>query len=577
MNTKNKSYKLGRILLLSLLLMIGYRVSGQYNPLARYANLLDELTIRGRIPVIVALNVPFEPNARRIGAAAFQNQQAQITSARQAVALTPGVNVLGRSNQWDIPSVALSVDRAGLEALAANPLVKGIAEDRPMYPLLAESTNMIDAPEVWAQGYDGTGQTVVILDDGIESTHPFFGGRVVAEACFSYNDPTGTLYGEGPIFGFCPNGLDMQTGPGSAALTRCQSYGLECAHGTLVSGVAAGSDGPGGQPFSGVAPNANIIAITIFVYRQDAPPSPRPVTYTRFVLDALDYIYDTLRFNYDIAAINMSFAFTRYNDQIACDTELAFVDIKAYADLLRAEGIASVSASANDFRGDGITAPGCISSIVAAGGVADNNRVVAYSNMNFMVDLLTPSGSPYTGTLITTSYPGGLYRGAYGTSVAAPHVTGAYALLKQAKPDATVGEILYALQQTGVPVTDNIRDWGKRCGVNGNLPCSGLTYPRIDLDAALLRLGQPFQNRFTTSAVTLSWNRVSWANGYEVQADNNSDFLTPEFTGNTFSNSDLDIVTDPLANDLYYWRVRGVNGSTQGSWSPAQMFVVNAP
>jgi subtilisin family serine protease len=326
-----------------------------------------------------------------------------------------------------------------------------------------------------------------------------------------------------------------------------------------------------------VARAANIIAIQVFSYLPDNPPESNLRSFSGTWVSSLNYVYDTLRFSYTIAAVNISIGGSRFTDQLACDMEPYLAPVKASIDLLRSVGIATVIGSGNNYWGDGINQPGCISSAVAVGATADNDKIAAYSNQNFMVDLLAPGGSPYSGTEMQTSIPVNAYAEGWGTSLATPHVSGAWAILRQAKPDASVGELLYILQHTGKPVIDNIRDWGKRCGVNGNLPCSGLTYKRIDLDAALQALGQPFQNRFTTSAVTLSWNHVSWANGYEVQADNNSDFLTPEFTGNTFSNSDLDIVTDPLANDLYYWRVRGVNGSTQGSWSPAQMFVVNAP
>ena len=58
------------------------------------------------------------------------------------------------------------------------------------------------------------------------------------------------------------------------------------------------------------------------------------------------------------------------------------------------------------------------------------------------------------GQSITSSYPGGLYAVASGTSMATPHVTGALAVLRQAAPNATATDILNALKQTGLSITD---------------------------------------------------------------------------------------------------------------------------
>ncbi|MEM1424882.1 MAG: FlgD immunoglobulin-like domain containing protein, partial [Planctomycetota bacterium] len=54
--------------------------------------------------------------------------------------------------------------------------------------------------------------------------------------------------------------------------------------------------------------------------------------------------------------------------------------------------------------------------------------------------------------------------------MAAPHVAGAWALLKGKKPNATVDEVLSALSSTGLPIRDNR---------------NGVTAPRIQVDAAL--------------------------------------------------------------------------------------------
>ena len=56
--------------------------------------------------------------------------------------------------------------------------------------------------------------------------------------------------------------------------------------------------------------------------------------------------------------------------------------------------------------------------------------------------------------------------------MAAPHVAGAWAILRQAAPTASVDEILQAITSSGLPVTDH------RAG-------TGTTRPRIQVDLAL--------------------------------------------------------------------------------------------
>ena len=74
------------------------------------------------------------------------------------------------------------------------------------------------------------------------------------------------------------------------------------------------------------------------------------------------------------------------------------------------------------------------------------------------MDLLAP------GTDICSAFPvsldvndgsqDGLVCDWYGTSMAAPHVAGAIAQIRQSRPTATVDQILSALQRRGTAVTD---------------------------------------------------------------------------------------------------------------------------
>ena len=79
----------------------------------------------------------------------------------------------------------MEVDAAALEALASDPEVVSIEEDKLLKPMLEESVSLIGAPRAWSQGFSGSGQTIAILDTGVDRDHPFLRGKVVSEACYS--------------------------------------------------------------------------------------------------------------------------------------------------------------------------------------------------------------------------------------------------------------------------------------------------------------------------------------------------------------------------------------------------------
>src|SRR4029078_10523763 len=99
----------------------------------------------------------------------------------------------------------------------------------------------------------GTGTVVAILDTGVDASHPFLAGKVIDEACFS-----STIAGLSQSV--CPNGTGQQCGTGAAAPCSLDS----CLHGTHVAGIATGNGASAGQPFSGVAKGARIVAVQVF-------------------------------------------------------------------------------------------------------------------------------------------------------------------------------------------------------------------------------------------------------------------------------------------------------------------------
>ena len=115
--------------------------------------------------------------------------------------------------------------------------------------------------------------------------------------------------------------------------------------------------------------------------------------------------------------------------------------------------------------------PACVSTAVSVGSTTKADAVSWFSNVTPFLSLFAPGDS------ITSSVPGGGYEIASGTSMAAPHVAGAWALMRQAAPTASVTAILNALRSTGLPVTDN-RFWAS----------GTVTVPRIRVFQALAAL-----------------------------------------------------------------------------------------
>jgi CSLREA domain-containing protein len=85
----------------------------------------------------------------------------------------------------------------------------------------------------------------------------------------------------------------------------------------------------------------------------------------------------------------------------------------------------------------------------------------------------------------------------------------------------------------------------------------------------------PGINAYSTLTPTLSWTRVSWAQGYRVQVDNNSDFSSPEYENLSLPASALEDEAMLPAPGVYYWRVCALGATgTCGGWSARGEFRV---
>jgi len=416
------------------------------------ARLLTQAQTSGTVRVIVGIAAPDAPVSVNSDPLAELAHQRAINASRDTlladIASFGTANVKAESRAWVIPFAALEVDATALAALIADARVTSIEEDVAETIDLAQTIPIINADDFWGLGFNGAGYTVAVLDTGTTSTHSAFGGRVVAEACYSTDNADGNS--------ICPNGLTSQTGSGAASPTPCLTAfgsGAGCEHGTNVTGIAAGSD----ATILGVGRGASIIAVQVFSY---IFAFSGPLAYISDQVSGMNYVY-SLRDTYRIAAVNLSLG-GGFNTS-ACDASQA--SRAAIFATLRSAGIVPVVATGNNSYDNGIGAPACISTAVAVGATTDADARASFSNsLVSLVTLMAPGVSVYS------AFPTG-YGSMSGTSQATPHVAGAFALLRQAVPGLSDTTYINALRNSGVAIT-----------------VPGGTSPRIDLTAARLNL-----------------------------------------------------------------------------------------
>jgi subtilisin family serine protease len=363
-----------------------------------------------------------------------------------------------------IPFAVAEVTKEGLDALNNDPSVLLVEEDKawrlpdpvvntdnPSPPSLATSTVQIGAAAAWALGYTGAGQYVAVLDTGILNTHEFFTGKTIVEACYTTKDssynPTSTL---------CPGGTDEEYGTGSAAHYSTDSY-----HGTHVAGIAAGKKPDG--TLAGVAKDADLIAVKVFSDGFDKGTYGATIlSWSSDQIRGMEYVY-SLRNTYNIASVNMSLGGGYYSS--ACDTDSR----KSVIDNLRGVGIATVIASGNNGYCDYVNSPGCISTSVAVGAVNSSDVEASFNNWaDGMVPLVAPGVSIYSSYGASTTS----YASMSGTSMATPHVAGAWAILKQMAPTGSVAQLLNAFTGAAASFTSLCTN-------------ASIASKRIQVDAAL--------------------------------------------------------------------------------------------
>jgi subtilisin family serine protease len=356
------------------------------------------------------------------------------------------VKVLTRYEHVPFLFVKVSTLR-GLYALANRPEVLRLHEDKEYEHQLADSLQLINQPAVAVTGKRGEGTAVAVLDTGADYTRPDFG---------SCNAP-----GEGCKVAFAQD------------FAKSDSAADDNGHGTNVAAIVLG-----------VAPSARVLALDVF--------EANGLALSSAIIAAVDWSIKN-RTTYNIVAMNLSLGGGSYNK--LC-TSNPFASALANA---RAAGVVPVVASGNGGLTGALAAPACVPAAVSVGAVYDANvgglsysncsdrttaanQIACFSNSASFLSMLAP-GAPITA--------GGFRM--TGTSQAAPHVAGAYAVVRSAFPGEAINASIARLTDSGSSIRDSRNGISKR---------------RLDLQAAI-KGANVRDNTAPTGSVVINGNQAT--------------------------------------------------------------------
>ncbi len=340
---------------------------------------------------------------------------------------------------------------AGIEKLRNNPNVERIVINKILHPALDFSIPQVNANDAWnlsVGGYNISGhlETVCVIDTGIDTDHPAFQNKILAEHCFCN-----------------VAGTPCCAGSKSEALTAEDDQG----HGTHVAGIAAGND----STYTGIARDARIVALKVCNNASSASCTSADI------ISAIDWCTNNAT-TYNISVISMSIGDSTQNNAY-CNSDSLAPSINTAA----GKNISVVISAGNSGYTAGISAPACIQNATPVGAVNDNDAI--QYNRGAILEILAP------GVSITGPGKGGGTTTQSGTSMSAPQAAGAVTLFRQYwrlaySRTPTVDEIKRKLMITGTLIDDSSN--------------SGKNYSRVDILAAL----QPFMNFTDTSAANNS-------------------------------------------------------------------------
>jgi type VII secretion-associated serine protease mycosin len=320
--------------------------------------------------------------------------------AAEALISSAGGRLLEQLKPLDIYRVSLpAAHLAGLQAQSA--VIKAVeleGEQRaqivpndPLYRQFQWNLRRIGMEQAWDLRPDASDVVVAVLDTGVDLSHPDLKPNLLSDAGYDF-------------LGDQPSPQDDES------------------HGTAVAGII-GAVGNNRDGMAGIAWRVKILPIKALNSQGRGPDS----VMVRAILYAADQ---------GARIINISSTGTRYSPAL-----------EAAVDYAQDKGALVVAAAGNTGdRDNAVDYPAAFDGVVAVAAIDDRDQLADFSQRRSYVALAAP------GVDVPSAAWVGAGRGAYasqsGTSIAAPHVSGAAALLWSLRPDLSANDIINVLRST---------------------------------------------------------------------------------------------------------------------------------